>query len=124
MNETSFEQIQASAEYLDLDLSTQEMAQLALTAGFSDEQIVAVETTFSYLQKNILGLKNFSGMKTIIISKIKIAEANKRKPNLKSPKNVVTLKPKTDPKGDAVWINEVITVLYFCNPNWSTHVGK
>ena len=51
MNEISFEQIQTSAKYLNLDLEVQEMAQLALTAGFSDEQISAVETTFSYLQK-------------------------------------------------------------------------
>ena len=40
-----------------------------------------------------------------------ITTANKPKPYLKSPKNVVQLKPNTDPNGEAVWINEVIIVL-------------
>lgn len=51
MNETAFEQIHAAANYLNLDFSAQEAAQLSLNAGFSDEQIDAVAKTLDHLQK-------------------------------------------------------------------------
>lgn len=50
MSETSFEQIQTAAKYLNLDFSMQEMARLSFDAGFSDEQIQAVLETLKYLQ--------------------------------------------------------------------------
>lgn len=51
MNESLFEQIQDTAKYLNLDLNVQEMAQLAVNRGYSEENIQAVAEMLMYLQQ-------------------------------------------------------------------------
>lgn len=50
MNDSMFEQIQASAEYLNLELSAQEMAELSMRIELKDDQIEAVSGVFNYLR--------------------------------------------------------------------------
>ena len=50
MNNSLFEQIQDAAGYLNLDLNAQEMAQLAVHHGYSEENIRIVAEMFMYLQ--------------------------------------------------------------------------
>lgn len=49
MNESLFEQTQDAAKYLNLDLNIQEMAQLAVNRGYSEENIQAVAEMLMYL---------------------------------------------------------------------------
>ena len=51
MNESLFGQIQNAAKYLNLDLNAQEMAQLAVNRGYSEENIQAVAEMLMYLQQ-------------------------------------------------------------------------
>ena len=51
MNESLFGQIQHAAKYLNLDLNAQEMAQLAVNRGYSEENIQAVAEMLMYLQQ-------------------------------------------------------------------------
>ena len=51
MNNSFFEQIQDAAEYLNLDLNAQEMAQLAVDHEYSEENIRIVAEMFTYLQQ-------------------------------------------------------------------------
>lgn len=51
MNESLFEQIHASAKYLELDINAQEIAQLSVSQGLSNEQIQAILSVFSYLKE-------------------------------------------------------------------------
>lgn len=51
MNESLFSQIQNAAKYLNLDLNAQEMAQLAVDRGYSEENIQTVAEMLMYLQK-------------------------------------------------------------------------
>ena len=51
MNNSLFEQIQDAAEYLNLDLNAQEMAQLAVGHEYSEENIRIVAEMFTYLQQ-------------------------------------------------------------------------
>ena len=50
MNESFFEQIQNSAEFLNLDLSAQEMAQLSMQYAMDAETVHAVAEVFAYLK--------------------------------------------------------------------------
>lgn len=50
MDESIFTGIQKAAESLELDLETKEIAQLAVTNGFNEDQILALSKVFSYLQ--------------------------------------------------------------------------
>ena len=49
MNESLFEQTQDAAKYLNRDLNIQEMAQLAVNRGYSEENIQAVAEMLMYL---------------------------------------------------------------------------
>ena len=51
MNDSLFEQIQSCAKYLNLDLNTQEIAQLSVEQGMDEAQVQAVFSVFSYLQE-------------------------------------------------------------------------
>ena len=51
MNKSFFEQIQDAADYLNLDLNAQEMAQLAVDHEYSEENIRIVAEMFTYLQQ-------------------------------------------------------------------------
>ena len=51
MNNSFFEQIQDAAEYLNLDLSAQEMAQIGVDHEYSEENIRIVAEMFTYLQQ-------------------------------------------------------------------------
>ena len=51
MNKSLFEQIQDAADYLNLDLNAQEMAQLAVDHEYSEENIRIVAEMFTYLQQ-------------------------------------------------------------------------
>ena len=51
MNKSFFEQIQEAADYLSLDLTAQEMAQLAVDHEYSEENIRIVAEMFTYLQQ-------------------------------------------------------------------------
>ena len=51
MNNSFFEQIQDAAQYLNLDLNAQEMAQLAVEHEYSEENIRIVAEMFTYLQQ-------------------------------------------------------------------------
>lgn len=51
MNDSLFEQIQDATKYLNLDLSSQEMAQLAINRTLSEESIQAIAETFAYLKQ-------------------------------------------------------------------------
>lgn len=51
MNNSFFEQIQNSAEYLALDLNAQEMAQFAVEHEFSEENIRIAAEMLEYLQQ-------------------------------------------------------------------------
>ncbi len=50
MSDSMYEQIQASAKYLGIDFSVQEVAQLAMDSGLSDDQISAVSAVFAHLK--------------------------------------------------------------------------
>ena len=50
MNDSLFDQIQASAKYLGIDFSAQEAAQLAVEKEFEDGQMDAIASVFSYLK--------------------------------------------------------------------------
>ena len=49
MNNSFFEQIQDAAEYLNLDVNAQEMAQFAVEQENSEENIRIVAEMFTYL---------------------------------------------------------------------------
>ena len=49
MNDSLFDQIQASAEYLNLELSAQEMAELSIKSEFHDNEVKAVAGVLNYL---------------------------------------------------------------------------
>lgn len=51
MSDSLFEQIQASSKYLGIEFAAQEVAQLAMDSGFSDEQVNAVASVFAHLQE-------------------------------------------------------------------------
>lgn len=51
MNKSFFEQIQETADYLNLDMNAQEMAQLAVDHEYSEENIRIVAEMFTYLQQ-------------------------------------------------------------------------
>ena len=51
MNESIFDQIQEDAKYLNLDFSSQEMAQFALDKDMSEENVQAASEIFSYLKE-------------------------------------------------------------------------
>lgn len=51
MNNSLFEEIQTAAEYLNLDLNSQEMAQYAVDHEFSEKNIRIVADMFAYLQQ-------------------------------------------------------------------------
>lgn len=51
MNDSLFEQIQSSAKYLGLDLSSQEIAQLSMDQRMTDNQVEAIAAVFSYLKE-------------------------------------------------------------------------
>lgn len=51
MNESLYEQIQSCAKYLNLDLNTQEIAQLSVEQRMDDVQVQAVFSVFAYLQE-------------------------------------------------------------------------
>lgn len=51
MNESIFQQIGASARYLDVDFDEQEMAQFAAEQDLSEEQLQAVSQVFRHLQE-------------------------------------------------------------------------
>lgn len=50
MNDSVYEQIQKAAEYLKLELSAQEMAELSIEQGFGENGIQAVSKVLQYLQ--------------------------------------------------------------------------
>lgn len=50
MNDSLFDQIQMDAKYLNIDLCSQEAAQLAMENKMSDESVVAISQVFSYLK--------------------------------------------------------------------------
>lgn len=50
MSDSLYEQIQESAKYLNLDLTVQEIGELAVRNGMSDPSIQAVASVFSYLR--------------------------------------------------------------------------
>ena len=50
MNDSLFDQIQASAKYLGIDFSAQEAAQLAVEKEFEDGQMDAIASVFSNLK--------------------------------------------------------------------------
>jgi len=71
MNDSLFEQIQDATEYLGLDITAQEMAQLAIDRQISEEGIQAVVKTFSYLKKK----KNESIVSTLLrLSRLPLKE--------------------------------------------------
>jgi hypothetical protein len=49
MNESAFEQIQACAEYLGIDVYTQEIALFAENNQFAEADLLAIQKTFEYL---------------------------------------------------------------------------
>jgi DNA replication protein DnaC len=51
MNDILFDSIQADAKYLNLDLSSQEIAQLAFDNSMSEETVQAVTNIFAYLKE-------------------------------------------------------------------------
>ncbi len=50
MNESAFEQIQACAEYLGIDVYTQEIALFAENNQFAEADLLAIQKTFEYLR--------------------------------------------------------------------------
>ena len=50
MNESFYEQIQNSAEFLNLDISSQEMAQLSMLHSMNEDAVRAVAEVFAYLK--------------------------------------------------------------------------
>ena len=50
MNDSLFEQIQASAKFLKLDLTAQEIAQISIDHKFNDDQVAALSAVLSYLE--------------------------------------------------------------------------
>lgn len=50
MSDSLFERIQASAKFLKLDLSAQEIAQISVDHKFNDEQLRAITSLLSYLE--------------------------------------------------------------------------
>ncbi len=50
MNDSVYEQIQEAAEYLKLELSAQEMAELSIEQGLGENGIQAVSKVLQYLQ--------------------------------------------------------------------------
>ena len=51
MNDSVYEQIQEAADYLHLELTTQEVAQISIDLGLGEEGIQAVSDVFRYLQE-------------------------------------------------------------------------
>ena len=51
MNESIFEQIHNEADYLKLELSCQEMANLSIEKSMNEDSLKAVADVFGYLQK-------------------------------------------------------------------------
>ena len=51
MSDSMFDQIQASAKFLKLDLSAQEIAQISVERKFNDDQLNAIISVLSYLEK-------------------------------------------------------------------------
>ena len=51
MNESIFEQIHTEADYLKLELSCQEMANLSIEKSMNEDSLKAVADVFDYLQK-------------------------------------------------------------------------
>lgn len=51
MSDSMFDQIQASAKFLKLDLSAQEIAQISVEREFNDDQLNAIISVLSYLEK-------------------------------------------------------------------------
>ncbi len=51
MNDSLFEQIQASSRFLKLDLCAQEMAQLSMEHKFNDDQLDAITSVLTYLEE-------------------------------------------------------------------------
>ena len=50
MNESIFEQIQECAEYLRLELTSQEIAALSLNQGIGEQGIQAISDVLNYLR--------------------------------------------------------------------------
>ena len=50
MSDSIFDQIQAAAEYLRLELTSQEMANLSVTQGLGEKDLQSVATVFAYLR--------------------------------------------------------------------------
>ena len=50
MSNSVFEQIHTYAKYLGLDLDASEIAQVSASQNFSDAQLHAIESIFSYLR--------------------------------------------------------------------------
>lgn len=71
MNESLFEQIQADAKYLKIDLRDQEMAQLSEDKNMNPESIQAVADTFRYLKDK----KNVANVSTLLrLSRLPLKE--------------------------------------------------
>lgn len=51
MNESLFEQIQASARYLNLDFGAQEMAQLSVQKEYGEDNLQAIADVFSFIRQ-------------------------------------------------------------------------
>ena len=63
MNDSLFDQIQMDAKYLNIDLCSQEAAQLAMENKMSDESVMAISQVFSYLKAKKAELKQLVKMK-------------------------------------------------------------
>ncbi len=77
MNNSFFEQIQASADYLNLGLCTQEMAQFTMEQQFPEESIQAIAKIFEYLTQK----KRENIVSTLLrLSRLPLKEPNPDKP--------------------------------------------
>ena len=76
MNESAFEQIQACAEYLGIDVYTQEIALFAENNQFAEADLLAIQKTFEYLR----GRKQESIVSTLLrMSRLPLKEPKRQK---------------------------------------------